>query len=294
MADIEDRIRGLPCWDGPVTWERLKGGLSNESFVVTGGGGRFVVRFGEDFPFHHVSREHEHMASRAAHAAGYGPEVHHTGPGVMVIRHIEARTYGREDVRENIGRVARTVAGFHRDMMEHVRGPARMFWPFHVIRDYARTLREGGSRMAPRLPGYLELARELEAAQAPLPIVFGHNDLLPPNMLDDGERLWLIDFEYAGFSTPMFDLAGIASNAEFDRGQSERLLEAYFGAPPGEDLMRSHAATQCASLLREAMWSMVSEIRLDVSGVDYVAYTEENLGLLEAALAGYRDRYGKG
>jgi thiamine kinase-like enzyme len=33
--------------------------------------------------------------------------------------------------------------------------------------------------------------------------------------IDDGERLWLIDFEYAGFNTAMFDLAGAASNAGF-------------------------------------------------------------------------------
>ena len=59
----------------------------------------------------------------------------------------------------------------------------------------------------------LALAEELEQAQVALPIVFGHNDLLPANFLDDGNRLWLIDFEYAGFSTAMFDLAGAASNA---------------------------------------------------------------------------------
>lgn len=294
MADTAERIRDLPCWDGPVSWERLKGGLSNESFVVTHGGERFVVRFGTDFPFHHVSRERELMAARAAHATGFGPEVVHAEPGVMVIRFLEARTFGRADVRENIGRVAETVARFHRAMLEHVRGPAHMFWVFHMIRDYARRLEEDGSRMAKELPGYLALARELEDAQVSLPIIYGHNDLLPQNMMDDGGRIWLIDYEYAGFSTPMFDLAGIASNAEFDHGQSAQLLEAYFGTPPGEDLLRSHAATQCASLLREAMWSMVSEIHLGATGVDYVAYTKENLDLLGTALSGYRSRYGKG
>jgi thiamine kinase-like enzyme len=59
-------------------------------------------------------------------------------------------------------------------------------------------------------PYYLALAEELEEAQVPLPIIFGHNDLLPANLLDDGDRLWLIDFEYAGFGTAMFDVAGTA------------------------------------------------------------------------------------
>jgi hypothetical protein len=52
-------------------------------------------------------------------------------------------------------------------MPRHVEGPGFMFWVFHVIRDYARTLAKGGSRMADRLSGWLELSDQLEAAQCP-------------------------------------------------------------------------------------------------------------------------------
>ena len=145
-----------------------------------------------------------------------------------------------------------------------------MFWVFHVIRDYARTLAMGDSRMTAELPRFLALADELERAQKPLPIVFGHNDLLPANFLDDGERLWLIDFEYAGFTTAMFDLAGIASNAEMSETEADSLLAAYFGAEADMGLRKAFAAMQCASLLREAMWSLVSELHLDAPGADYV------------------------
>ena len=167
-------------------------------------------------------------------------------------------------------------------MPKEVSGPGFMFWPFHVIRDYAHTLKAGGSRMIGELDGYLKLADELEQVQVPLPIIFGHNDLLPGNLIDDGSRLWLIDFEYGGFSTAMFDLAGLASNAGFDEEKSALLLALYFGRQPETALVQSHAAMQCASLLREAMWSMVSELHLDVPGAEYVAYTQENLDRLEA------------
>ena len=56
---------------------------------------------------------------------------------------------------------------------------------------------------------------------------------------------------------------------------------------------RAHAAMQCASLLREAMWSMVSELHLAAPGADYVGYTAENLGRLDEALDHYRTEYGK-
>ena len=288
----EDRIRALPCWTGSIDIAPLPGGLSNANYVVTDGAGRHVVRFGQDFPFHHVFREREVMTARAAHAAGFAPAVHYAEPGIMVTAFLGARTFLAEDVRADLGRVAALLRGFHREMPNHVSGAGFMFWVFHVIRDYARTLDEGGSRKKDQLPRYLTLADELERAQKLLPIVFGHNDLLPANILDDGKRLWLIDFEYAGFNTAMFDLAGAASNAGMNDDQSLAFLTAYFMKEPDGEIRRSHAAMQCASLLREAMWSMVSELYLDAPGIDYVAYTEENLARLDAALENYRIKYG--
>lgn len=293
MTETAHRIRSLPCWAGSITIERLRGGISNESYLVTDGCGRHVVRFGKDYPFHHVFRDREIMTARAAHRAGFAPELQYSEPGVMVSAYIGARTYDAADVRAAPERIGRLMRAFHQEMPRHVSGAGFMFWVFHVIRDYARTLNEGGSRMIPQLPAYLALAEELECAQAPLPIVFGHNDLLPANFLDDGERLWLIDFEYAGFSTAMFDLAGAASNASMNDEESLRLLAAYFEAEPPPAILRSHAAMQCASLLREAMWSMVSELYLDAPGVDYVAYTAENLARLDIALDRYRANHGK-
>lgn len=288
-----DRIRVLPIWGGAIEIEPLKGGISNESWLVRDGGRRLVVRFGTDYPFHHVSRAYELMVARAASEAGFSPEIVFAEPGVMVSSWIDARTLAAEDVRADAARIASLMREFHARMPALVSGPASLFWPFHVVRDYARTLEAGRSRMSAELPRYLRLADQLEAAQAPLPIVFGHNDLLPANFLDDGERLWLIDFEYAGFSTAMFDLAGIASNAGFDAEQSQDLLARYFGRFPAPEILRSHGAMQCASLLREAMWSMVSELHLSAPGVDYVAYTADNLARLEAALGRYRAVHGR-
>jgi thiamine kinase-like enzyme len=118
----------------------------------------------------------------------------------------------------------------------------------------------------------------------PVEIVFGHNDLLAANLIDDGSRLWLVDWEYGGFNSPLFDLGGLASNNELSPALEERLLELYFQAPVTDDLRRRYQAMKCASLLREAMWSMVSEIHLSID-FDYEAYTAENLDRFERAYA---------
>lgn len=287
------RISMLPGWRDPISVEPLLGGISNESWLISDSAGQHVVRFGEDYPFHQVCRKREVMTARAAHAAGFAPELHYAGDGVMISAFLNAKTYGAEDVCRQPERLARLVHDFHDRMPHHVSGAGYMFWVFHVIRDYALTLEQAKSRFSDQLSLYRALADELEQAQIPLPIIFGHNDLLPANFLDDGDRLWLIDFEYAGFSTAMFDLAGMASNASMNADQSEGLLATYFGASPSAELKRSHSAMQCASLLREAMWSMVSELYLNAPGVDYAAYTADNLERLEIALDTYHSTYGK-
>ncbi len=293
MSDALARLRVLPIWSGKIEIEPLAGGISNESFKVTDNRKSYVARFGDDFPFHHVSRAREAMTTEAAAACGLAPAVVHAEPGLMVIDYIHGKTLEASDVIREIPRIAELVQRFHQAMPKVVRGPAFMFWPFHVIRDYIHTLEARRSRKASELPAYLALAEELEQAQIPLPIIVGHHDLLPGNLIDDGQRLWLIDFEYGGFSTPMFDLANLASNAGFDDEQSEQLLELYFGRKPEAELLQSHAAMQCASLLREAMWSMVSELCLNAPGADYEAYTEEYLERLTIGLERYRSRFGQ-
>lgn len=293
MSELEARIAALPNWQGTPSIEPLVGGLSNTSFVVEDGTGKFVARLGKDYPFHHVSRERELMTARAAHVAGFAPEITYAEPGLMVSRFIEGKVFGEADVRSNIERIADIVRRFHEQMPDKITGPAFIFWVFHVVRDYANTLKESRNPLARRLPELLDVNTELETAQVPLRIVFGHNDLLPANILDDGQRLWLIDFEYAGFNTAMFDLAGLASNAGFDKSQSDALTEAYFRRPPNDDLRSSHAAMQCASLLREALWALVSEMYLSAPGADYDAYARQNFARFDAALAAYRTEFMK-
>ncbi|MFN0191728.1 MAG: phosphotransferase [Aestuariivirga sp.] len=289
----ESAIRALPCWDGPVEMTPLKGGLSNASFTVRDRTGTYVARVGEDYPFHQVSREREAIASRAAFEAGLSPEVVYAAPGVMVIRYIDARTYTEADVRQNATRCVEIVRRCHRDMGKRIPGLATIFWVFQIHRDYAHTLKAGNHRIASDLPRLMEINDALEAAQAPLPIIFGHHDLLPTNFLDDGKRLWLIDWEYGAFGTAMFDLANIASNNSFDEAGEKLLLETYFDGAPREEIVRAFYAMKSASALREALWGMVSELHLKVAGIDYVAYAAEYFGRFERVHRDYIEKFGR-
>ena len=284
MTTHMERAARLACWKGAVAPDPLGGGITNVNFVVEDAGERYVVRIGEDIPEHGVYRVNELAAARAAHAAGISPEIVHAEPGALVMRWVDGRTLDPAGVREPacLERILDTVGRCHREIPLHFRGPTPIFWVFQVVRDYARTLREDGSRMAGRIDEFLGRAAHLESVVGPVEIVFGHNDLLAANFIDDGDRIWLIDWEYAGFNSPLFDLGGLAANNALDAGEEHRMLERYFGEPPGEARLASYAAMKCASALREAMWSMVSETRSEID-FDYVAYTGENLDRFERA-----------
>lgn len=260
------------------------------NFVVTDARRRAVVRIGDDIPVHQVMRFNELAAARAAHAAGISPAVLYHEPGALVIDYIEARTLSAEDVRAPgmLDRILPLVARAHREIPRHLRGPALMFWVFHVIRDYAATLKDGDSRHSPRLPEVLRVAERLEAAVGPIDLIFGHNDLLPANLLDDGNRLWLIDWDYAGFNSPLFDLGGLAANNGLSPAQETAMLEAYFDRAPDAGLWRRYRAMKCASALRETLWSMVSELYSELD-FDFAAYTETNLAAYRAALDAFEE-----
>ncbi|SEC64198.1 Thiamine kinase [Rhizobiales bacterium GAS188] len=286
VADPKSFAEGLSCWSGPVTAEALGGGLTNANFVVRDAGRRFVVRIGSDIPEHQVMRFNERAASLAAHAAGLSPEVVHHQEGALVVAFIDGRTLTPEALREEamLPRLVELIRACHTRMAAHLRGPLLMFWPFHILRDYAATLRQGQSRWQAQLPRLLDIAASLERLVSPVDIAFCHNDLLAANLIDDGQRLWLIDWDYAGFNTPLFDLANLASNNGFEAETEHELLRLYFGRPPDAALLRRHRAMRAVSLLREAMWGMVSELHSQLD-IDYVAYAGEHLGKFETELA---------
>jgi thiamine kinase-like enzyme len=278
------KAANLEFWSSPVEPEPLGGGITNTNFIVGDRDERFVVRIGDDIPIHGVMRFNEIAAARAAHAAGISPEIVYRADGVFVMRFIEGRTLTEAEIRDqqNLERILPVIKTCHTEIPKHFQGPALVFWPFHVCRNYIQTAREGNSRMIDALPRFLEINAELEKTVGEIKLIFGHNDLLASNFIDDGKRLWLLDWDYAGYNAALFDLANLSSNNELSPAQEDWILESYFEQPVTDGLRRRLAAMKCVSLLRETLWSIVSEIHSTLD-FDYVNYTRKNLDRFENA-----------
>ncbi len=128
---------------------------------------------------------------------------------------------------------------------------------------------------------------DLENTVGEIKLVFGHNDLLAANFIDDGKRLWLLDWDYAGYDTALFDLANLSSNNELSPHQEDWLLETYFQKKVTDRLCRQIMAMKCVSLLRETLWSINSEIYSTLE-FDYVSYTKKNLTRFESVYEAFQ------
>ena len=274
--NIKATIQSIPIWNNEISIKTLDGGITNENFLVEEHNKKYVVRLGNDIPEHLVSRSNELIVSKAASNAGISPKVIYHSHGILVLDYIKSITLSSEGVRKNIKSIIPLIKKIHHEIPKNLYGQSVIFWVFHVIRNYVKFLNDNKSLHIKILSDLISKSELLEKNSSPYEIVFGHNDLLPANFLDDGSKIWIIDWEYAGFNTPLFDLGGLSSNNDFSLEEETFLLENYYEKKINDELLLKYNALKCASLLRETMWSMVSEITSKID-FDYANYTQENL-----------------
>ena len=274
--DALEFSKRLECWSENIEICPIEGGISNHNFLVIHGKEKFVVRVNGDDPEHGVSRLNDFNCNNAAAEAGVAPPVFYYHPSALVVHYIEGTPIEIEDVSKEkyLQEIVRLIKITHREVSREISGSVASFWPFRSCRNYSKLLKAQESRIVTELGLMMERNLELEAIVGKVELVLGHNDLLVTNIIDDGRRLWLIDWEYAGFTSPLFDLANLSANNNLSNAKEEWLLEYYFEEPNTEELLRRFNAMKCASILRETLWSFVSEFQPGLT-FDYIKYSDD-------------------
>ena len=275
-------ISNVKFWKNEINISPVTGGITNKNFLVNDGNQKFFVRIGNDIPEHLIYRSNEVEASKAASKINICPKLLYHNNSLQIFKFIEGKTFNSNDIKKNLAEITKLIKKVHNKIPNELMGQSVIFWVFHVIKNYSNFLKSNQSSYIKILPELLKKSINLENVSSPFDIVFSHNDLLPANFIKDKDQIWLIDWEYAGFNTPLFDLGGLASNNDFSENEEKNLLEMYFERKLSSELLIKFKAIKCASLLREAMWSMVSEITSDIE-FDYESYTSENLSKFNQA-----------
>ena len=278
MDDLSPIFQRIPQFASAKSPEikELTGGITNKNYKITVDGESFVLRMGgNETKYLGIDRKVEYECSLLASQIGVAPEptAFLEPEGYIVARFVSGKGIPAEEIGDikNIQRVVESMKLYH--AIEFFPGS---FSPFRVAEEYKKTALSFNVKLPEKMDWYLEKSSEIEKAmygREPLKLRPCHNDLLNGNFIDDGNRIRILDWEYAGMGDMFFDLGNFAVQHEFTVAQDDILLYAYFGDPT--DSHRAHLKLmKIMSDLREAMWSQV-QIGVSQLDFDYVGYGQK-------------------
>lgn len=266
------RIAALPLWQGRPEIEPVAAGRTNRNFTVRDGDRRYFARVGLEIPQHGISRAAERRCAALAAGAGIAPEIVYAQDGIMITALVPGETLDIASAQD-----ARVMTGIA-SLLRRLHAIAKQqdlptFCPVAVTQRYLSFLPDSALPMRRgRIAACLALLPSLPAQ------CLIHADLIPENFIRDGDRLWLVDWEYAGNGVPATDLAMVISNFGLANGMADAFLHAY--GPVDRNIVE---ALRVAVIVREALWCLM---QAEIGGMtgDLPQYTALCLGRLEQVL----------
>lgn len=266
--ELEALLDRIPVLQGlPRTVTELPGGLTNQNLHVSTPTHDVVVRrFRGDAELLGIDRDAEHVNTLAAAQAGVGAPVVDYRPdlGVLVIGFVDGTTYENSsfDDPDVVRRAGWAIRRLHD-------GP-RFSGDFDMFARQARYLRTVQDKGYPLFDGYADHDDAFHRVERALavraePTVPCNNDLLAGNFVDDGAKIWLIDYEYSGNNDACFELGNTSTECDLDDDQVEALVTAYFGQP----LRARLARVRLQALVSAYGWALWGAIQSAASSIDF-------------------------
>lgn len=266
---VEDSFGSLlnkvPRLIGRTSVIELSGGLTNRNLLIETAEGKFVARISSNkSELLSIDRESEYRNSMIAAEAGIGAPVfdYLSGQGLLVIGFLTGRTFAANDVSANLPRVAQACRTLH-----GAKPFVRDFNMFEIQKTYLSIVQERGYRIPKNYLHYADQALQMRKAMKVLDegTVPCNNDLLPGNFIDDGEKIWLIDYEYSGNNDACFELGNIWAESFLELDKLEELVTAYYGGNRPEKFARAWLQ----ALLGKYGWTMWASIQSSVSDLEF-------------------------
>ena len=262
FSDLLNQVKRLQVRDS-VT--ELSGGLTNRNLKISTPGGDYVARISSNkSALLSIDRNAEYENSKIAAAIGIGAAVYEFLPefGLLVIGYLPGKTYTADDVAGNISRIAQSVKQLH-----NAKPFVSDFDMFIIQQRYLKIVTERGFKMPDNYLTYTDQLLQMKRAFSVLDEgkVPCNNDLLAANFIDDGEKIWIIDYEYSGNNDACFELGNIWSEAKLPIEALEELVTTYYGGSRPEKLARAWLF----ALLAKYGWTRWASIQSSVSDIDF-------------------------
>ena len=243
----------------------LSGGLTNRNFLVQTPDEKYVARVSSNSSsLLSIDRGSEFINSTIAGKGKVGAEVldYLPGEGLLLISYIKGKTYGAEDVAANLKRIATSLLSLHAlDSFDHE------FNMFTTQKNYQKIVQEQGFRLP---EGYLDFGSKVDEIKRAMSVLFEglvpcNNDLLPGNFIDDGQKIWLIDYEYSGNNDACFEIGNVWAEAFLPIDALEELVSAYYGEYRPDKVARAWLW----ALMAKYGWTLWASIQSSVSDLDF-------------------------
>lgn len=255
----------VPCLKSRKSITELSGGLTNRNLLIESSDNKYVARISSNSSsLLSIDRESEYGNSLLAAEVEIAPSVHCylPGQGVLVIEFINGRTFSSEDVSNNLPRIAQSCRILH-----SAKPFMRDFNMFDIQKSYLNIVQGRGFRMPDNYLNFSEHISQMLEAMKVLDedTVPCNNDLLPGNFIDDGEKIWIIDYEYSGNNDACFELGNIWAESFLELEALEELVDAYYGSHRPEKVARAWLQ----ALLGKYGWTLWASIQNSVSDLDF-------------------------
>jgi len=245
--------------------KELSGGLTNRNFLIETPTDKYVARVSSNSSdFLSIDRGSEFINTTIAGKGGVGAEVldYIPGEGLLLISYISGKTFGADDVGANLPRVATSLRNLHAlEPFDHE------FNMFNTQSNYFKIVKEQGFRVP---DGYVDFEPMVAQIKKAFEVLFEglvpcNNDLLPGNFIDDGKKIWLIDYEYSGNNDACFEIGNVWAEAFLPIEALEELVTAYFGSHRPDKVARAWLW----ALMAKYGWTLWASIQDSVSEIEF-------------------------
>ena len=262
---FSDLLNQVPILKVRDDVSELSGGLTNRNLKVETPNGVFVARISSNkSALLSIDRNAEYENSKIAAGIGVGAPVYEFLPefGLLVIGYLPGKTFNSQDVGNNLGRIAKSVKQLH-----GAKPFISDFDMFVIQQNYLKIVMQRGFKMPDNYLDYADSVNQMKKALSVLDEgkVACNNDLLAANFIDDGQKIWLIDYEYSGNNDACFELGNIYSESNLSYDQLIELVDAYYGKHRPEKVARAWLY----ALLARYGWTLWASIQNSISDIDF-------------------------
>ena len=255
----------VPLLENRTSIKELSGGLTNRNFLVQTPVDKYVARVSSNSSsLLSIDRGSEFINSTIAGNGGVGAKVldYLPGEGLLLISYISGKTFGAEDVGANLPRIATSLQNLHAlEVFDHE------FNMFNTQKNYLKIVQEQGFRVP---DGYLDFEPMVAQIKKAFEVLFEglvpcNNDLLPGNFIDDGQKIWLIDYEYSGNNDACFEIGNVWAEAFLPIEALEALVNSYYGGYRPDKVARAWLW----ALMAKYGWTLWASIQNSVSDIEF-------------------------